>query len=250
MRRGFFAAYLDAARNHAPRPTVRVYDSEGTPDGAVKAYQQAVSDGANMVVGPLTRGEVAGVFNQPKLPVPLLALNHPDDRQLPAGDVSEFGLLPETEGAQAADHMVERGIHQAYVVISGDDFARRAAGAFKAELVARGGQVVGLASLPTDSNSYADAIASLNLPGNSAQPDAGIFISMRPEQARLLVPQLRIARVTLPIFATSHIYAGSDDVQANSDLNGVEFCDAPWLFNAQPGLPNHDAGRTPARRCC
>ncbi len=250
VREGFFAAYLDAGRNHAPRPTVRVYNSGGTPDGAVKAYQQAVADGANMVVGPLTRGEVAGVFNQPKLPVPLLALNHPDNRQLPAGDVSEFGLLPETEGAQAADHMIERGIRQAYVLISNDDFARRAAGAFKAELAARGGQVGGMITLPAGSNNYGDAIAALNLsgsapaapgtPDDNTQPSSGIFISMRPEQARLLVPQLRVARITIPLFATSHIYAGNDDVQANNDLNGVEFCDSPWLFNAQPGLPSRD----------
>ena len=258
VREGFFAAYFDAGRNHAPRPTIRVYNSEGTADGAAKAYQQAVSDGANMVVGPLTRVEVAGVFNLPQLPVRLLALNHPDDRQLPAGDVSEFGLLPETEGAQAADHMVERGIHQAYVLISSDDFAKRAANAFKAEFAARGGQVGPIITLPTASNSYADAIAALNLPGSApAMPgapggdtvaNAGIFISMRPEQARLLLPQLHIARVTLPVFATSHIYAGNDDAQANNDLNGVEFCDSPWLFNAQPGLPSHDdlAARLPA----
>ena len=112
VRQGFFAAYLDAGRNHAPRPTVRVYNSQGTAEGAVQAYQQAVKDGANMIIGPLTRSEVAGVFQQAQLPVPLLALNHPDGRQLPAGDVSEFGLLPETEGAQAADHMIDPGIDE------------------------------------------------------------------------------------------------------------------------------------------
>ncbi|MCW0201272.1 MAG: penicillin-binding protein activator, partial [Rhodanobacter thiooxydans] len=148
IREGFFAAYLDAGRNHAPRPSVRVYDSQGTADGAVKAYQQAVSDGARLVVGPLTRGEVAAVFSQPRLPVPLLALNHPDDKQLPAGDASEFGLLPETEGAQAADHMVERGLRRVYAVVSTDDFAQRAASAFKAELAARGGELAGMVTLP------------------------------------------------------------------------------------------------------
>ncbi|KZC37606.1 hypothetical protein RHOFW510R12_25575 [Rhodanobacter sp. FW510-R12] len=272
IREGFFAAYLDAGRNHAPRPSVRVYDSQGTADGAVKAYQQAVSDGARLVVGPLTRGEVAAVFSQPRLPVPLLALNHPDDKQLPAGDASEFGLLPETEGAQAADHMVERGLRRVYAVVSTDDFAQRAAGAFKAELAARGGELAGMVTLPPGVTSYASLIAGLKLPaGTSAaaapgQPaaagtttapaasgavgDTGIFISMRPEQARLLLPQLRIAQVNLPVFATSHVYEGSDDVAANRDLDGVEFCDAPWLFDAQPGLPNHDgiAARLPAAR--
>ncbi len=269
IREGFFAAYLDAGRNHAPRPVVRVYDSHGTADGAIKAYQQAVTDGANLVVGPLTRGEVAAVFGQTQLPVPLLALNHPDDRQLPAGDTSEFGLLPETEGAQAADHMVERGLHHAYVMVSNDDFAQRAAGAFKAELAARGGQLDGMLTL----TSFTNAVSGLNIPhgspaapasasstadttpavtdsGSSAGNDTGIFISMRPNQARMLIPQLLIANIHLPVFATSHVYDGSDDATANRDLDGVEFCDSPWLFDAQPGLPSHDdiAAQLPSAR--
>lgn len=267
IREGFFAAYLDAGRNHAPRPSVRVYDSQGTADGAVKAYQQAVGDGARLVVGPLTRGEVAAVFSQAQLPVPVLALNHPDDKQLPAGDASEFGLLPETEGAQAADRMVERGLRRVYVLVSTDDFAQRAADAFKAELAARGGELAGMITLPPGVTSYASLIAGLKFPAapavaapaaggsaavaeGAATGDAGIFISMRPEQARLLMPQLRIAQVNLPVFATSHVYEGSDDVAANRDLDGVEFCDAPWLFDAQPGLPSRDgiAARLPAAR--
>jgi outer membrane PBP1 activator LpoA protein len=62
---------------------------------------------------------------------------------------------------------------------------------------------------------------------------------MHPQQARLLLPQLRLARIILPVFGTSHIYANTDNGGADRDLDGVEFCDAPWLFDAQPGLPNH-----------
>jgi len=266
VREGFFAAYLDAGRNHAPRPIVRVYNSHGTADGAVAGYKKAVSDGAQLVVGPLTRTEVAAVFGQGSLPVPLLALNHPDDKQLPAGETSEFGLLPETEGAQAADHMVERGIHRAYALVSVDDFAQRAASAFKAEFAARGGELLGSVTLPPGVTSYADVITGLKMPTGaaptapvaasstpaegSAAGNSGIFISMRPQQARILVPQLHIAQVNLPVFATSHVYEGNDDPAANRDLDGVEFSDAPWLFDAQPGLPNHDdiAARLPAAR--
>ncbi|MEO7073298.1 MAG: penicillin-binding protein activator [Rhodanobacter sp.] len=230
---GFFAAYLDAGRNHAPRPSVRVYNSHGTAAGAVSGYQQAVNDGAQLVVGPLTRGEVSAVFSQPKLAVPLLALNHPDDRQLPASGVSEFGLLPETEGAQAADHMIERGLRHAYTVVGNDDFAQRALKAFKAELAARGGQVDGNTLFVTG----ATALSGLDLA--NAASDAGIFISMRPAQARVLVPQLRAAGITLPVIATSHVYDATADASANRDLEGVEFCDGPWLFDAQPGLPSH-----------
>ena len=258
IRQGFFAAYFDAGSNHAPRPLVRVYDSKGTPAGAVQAYQQATRDGAKLVVGPLTRGEVAAVFGQAQLPVPVLALNHPDDRKLPAGNASEFGLLPETDGAQVADHMAEKGLLRAYVLVSSDDFAQRAASAFKAELLSRGGEVIDMAVLSAGSTSYADKISGMHMPQTTTAPatassasddpatavgigatgNAGIFISMRPKDARLLLPQLRIAQITLPVFATSHVYAGSDDVANNRDLDGVEFCDAPWLFDAQPGLPD------------
>jgi len=65
-----------------------------------------------------------------------------------------------------------------------------------------------------------------------------------------LLPQLKLARVSLPVIGTSHIYAGTDDASANRDLEGVEFCDAPWLFDVQPGLPNHGdiAAQLPAAR--
>ena len=239
IREGFFAAYIDAGHNHAPRPTVRVYDSRGTADGAVKAYQQAVGDGAQLIVGPLTRGEVAAVFSQTSLPVPLLALNHPDEKQLPAGNISEFGLSPETEGAQAADHMVERGLRKAYVLVSNDDFAQRAASAFKAELAARGGQLEGMTTLTTFNAAPSGLSPGDTSNGADATSDTGIFISMRPNQARMLLPQLLVANIHLPVFATSHVYDGTDDATANRDLEGVEFCDTPWLFDAQPGLPSH-----------
>ncbi|WP_233840973.1 penicillin-binding protein activator [Dyella sp. 2HG41-7] len=247
IREGFFAAYFQASDTHAPRATIRVYDSGGNAASAIKAYNQAVTDGAQMVVGPLTRAEVVAVLSQSTLPVPVLALNHSDSKTLPAGTASEFALMPEDEGAQAADHMIDRGIHNAYVIISGDDFAKRAAAAFKAELEAKGGKVAGNAQLPSNVN-YGDAIAGLN--AGSADADAGIFISMRVEQARLLLPQLRVARISLPVFATSHIYGGSDNATADRDLEGVEFCDAPWLFDAQTGLPSYQdvATQLPAAR--
>ncbi|HUA82081.1 MAG TPA: penicillin-binding protein activator, partial [Dyella sp.] len=248
IREGFFAAYFQASDTHAPRATIRVYDSGGNAASAIDAYNQAVSDGAQLVVGPLTRAEVMGVLGQSSLPVPVLALNHSDNKTLPAGTASEFALMPEDEGAQAADHMIDRGIHNAYVIISGDDFAKRSAAAFKAEFEAKGATVAGAAQLPSSGVNYGDAISSLN--AGSASTDAGIFVSMRVEQARLLLPQLRVARIALPVFATSHIYGGSDNATADRDLEGVEFCDAPWLFDAQTGLPSYQdvASQLPAAR--
>ena len=235
VREGFFTAYFGDLSD-APRPQVRSYDSGGTPAQAQAAYSQAVADGANLVIGPLARDSVAAMFAHGVLPVPLLALNHPDGEMQPPPGSAEFGLLPEAEGAQAAAHMNERGVHQAIVFVGNDDRARRAAAAFKAQFESLGGQVLSEATLASDNVDYSDAIKTAL---TNAPPDAGILLLMRPQTARVLMPQLHLVNAVQPVFATSLVYAGGDSTTADRDLDGVEFCDAPWLFDAQPGLPDH-----------
>lgn len=235
VRDGFFAAYFDAARSGMPHPALKVYDSGNDPAQAVTAYRQAAADGAELVIGPLSREAVAAVFQQAKLPVPVLALNHPDGASLPPPGSAEFGLLPENEGAQVAEHVAGRGLKNAVVFAAGDDWAQRAARAFKAQFESSGGHVVGEATLQSETVNYAAQIAGLPL----VQADS-VFLALRPQQARLLLPQLKLARLTQPVFATSHVYSGEDTPNLDRDLDGVEFCDAPWLFDAQPGLPKRD----------
>ncbi|MCE5231921.1 MAG: penicillin-binding protein activator [Mizugakiibacter sp.] len=235
VRDGFFAAYFDAARGGAPRPTLKLYDSGNDPAQAVAAYQKAVADGAELVIGPLSREAVAAVFQQATLPVPVLALNHPDGTALPPPGSAEFGLLPENEGAQVAEYMAARGLKNALVFAAEDDWAQRAARAFKAQFEGTGGRVAGEAALKSDAVNYAGQIAGMPL----ADAD-GVFLALRPQQARLLLPQLKLAKATQPVFATSHVYSGDDAPNLDRDLDGVEFCDAPWLFDAQPGLPRRD----------
>ncbi|MBB3227686.1 hypothetical protein FHW69_002309 [Luteibacter sp. Sphag1AF] len=235
IRDGFFASYIDAGHTDAPRPAVVVYDSGNDAAHAVAAYEKAVSEGARLVVGPLNREGVSAIFAKGALPAPILTLNYPNDnKNLPPAGANEFGLLPETEGAQVADHMADKGMKTATVIVSTDDFARRAGNAFKAEWQARGGTVDSQITIDPGTIDYAP---QLHESGDKDPALSGVFISMKPQQARLLVPQLRLAKNTLPIFATSHVYGGVDDAAADHDLEGVEFCDAPWLFDAQPGLP-------------
>ena len=237
IRDGFLAAYF--ATDDAARPDVRIYDSGKTPADAVAAYRQAVADGADHVVGPLQRESVGELFHQ-TLTAPVLALNHPDTGEVPPPGSAEFGLLPDAEGAQVAEHMHERGILRAAVITADADWAQRAGLAFRAQFEASGGQVVGESQLRENEVNFKGAIqqatASLGDPA-----DAGVFISMRPQQARLLLPQLKIAAVSAPVFATSHVYGGDANPGLDRDLDGVEFCDAPWLFGPVPGRPDRAA---------
>jgi len=234
IRDGFFAAYF--ADNAERRPQVRIYDSGKTPADAIAAYNKAVGDGADHVVGPLQREAVGELFHQ-SLGARVLALNHPDTGEVPPAGSAEFGLLPDAEGAQVAEHMRERGITRAAILAADTDWAERAARAFRAQFEAGGGSVTGETRLRDKDVNYATAItqATANL---GSDPDSGLFISMRPQQARLLLPQLKIANVAAPVFATSHVYSGDTNAALDRDLDGVEFCDAPWLFGPIPGRPD------------
>ncbi|MGH8146189.1 MAG: penicillin-binding protein activator [Rhodanobacteraceae bacterium] len=235
VRDGFFTAYFHTPITQEQRPAIAVYDTGGTPDGALVAYQQAVAGGATLVVGPLGRAAVGTLFSQASLPVPVLALNHPQgETSAPAGS-AEFALLPEAEGAQVAAHMIEHGLHAAIVFRSTGDTAMRTFNAFEAQFTSLGGQVANDIVLQPGTVDFASQIQA-TLAGSGSQ--SGIVALLRPEQARLLLPQLKLARSTLPVFSTSMIYSGTPNAIADGDLDGVQFCDEPWLYDAQAGLPD------------
>ncbi|MEO5559875.1 MAG: penicillin-binding protein activator [Dokdonella sp.] len=236
IRDGFLAAYF--ADDAAHRPELRVYDAGKTPAEAVAAYTKAVGDGADHVVGPLQRESVGELFHQ-SLPTRVLALNHPDTGEVPPAGSAEFGLLPDAEGAQVAEHLRQRGITRVAVVAASTDWAERAVRAFRAQFEASGGSVVGEARLGDKDINYTTSITQATASLGSGA-DAGVFITMRPQQARLLLPQLKAAGVDAPVFATSHVYSGDSNASLDRDLDGVEFCDAPWLFGPIPGRPERN----------
>jgi outer membrane PBP1 activator LpoA protein len=249
VRDGVFAAYF--SDTHMPRPELRVYDAGNSAADAVAAYQRAVAEGADRVIGPLRRDAVSAVFAQSPLPAPVLALNLPEHGEAPPPGSAAFGLNPDTEGAQAAQHLLDRGITHAAIIAADSDWAERAAAAFRAQFEAGRGGVIGEARLKAGELNFSAGIKSAlaGLPptqtaaaGNdiASFANSGVFISMTPQQARLLVPQLKLAGYTnLPIFATSHLFGGLTNPGMDRDLDGVEFCDAPWLFDAVVGLPRH-----------
>ena len=231
VRDGFLT--LQQTDPEAAAMHVEIIDSGDSVASALAAYQQAVESGADMAVGPLSSAAVDALFQRSELPLPVLALNHPDEGLPPSGS-AEFSMPPEAEGAQVAARMRAQGLDSAVVFVADAGWAQRAARAFRAQFESLGGHVPASAILDTERVNYADIIGQALATVDS---NSGIFMAVAAEQGRLLVPQLRIAQVTQPLFATSHIYGADDDAGLDRDLDGVEFCDAPWLFNAQAGLP-------------
>lgn len=257
VREGIFAAYF---ADPGQRPAIRVYDAGDSVETALAAYRAALDDGAERVLGPISREAVTALFQSDVARVPTLALNYADAPALPPPGSLQFALLPEEEAASAADRMAERGLKRALVLVPKDDVGQRAAAAFGERLRAQGGVVAGTAE-------YDPAAADQSLeirrlvgieqsqarvqflrgmlgmelkmdPTPRADVDA-IFLFARNAQARVLLPQLKTFEATrFPILSTSAIYSGSNS-QADIDLDGVEFSEAPWLLGTsnEPSIP-------------
>lgn len=253
VRDGFFAAFYDTADPAGARPTARVYDTGATPDALRAAYRAALDDGAEFLIGPLTREDVAALADEGRPAVPVLALNYLDPGREAPFNFFQWGLAPEDEARQAAEYAVASQEYRAVTLVPEGDWGERVARAFRERLEALGGTVVAagtyagadrdhsapirvLLALDASEERHRSLTIALGTktqfqPRRREDVDL-VFIAARPEQARLIGPQLRFHRAgDLPIYATSLIYDG--DAPA-PDLNGLRFCDMPWML-AQDG---------------
>jgi uncharacterized protein len=97
VRDGFIAAYL-AQGDEGERPALRFYDT--TALGATAAYDLAARDGADFIVGPLLKEDLAELAGAELPAVPALALNWVDEGYGLPGYIFQFALAPEEEAAR------------------------------------------------------------------------------------------------------------------------------------------------------
>ena len=140
VRDGFLA--IQAAKTDPNKPRVQVYDIGADPAQVARYYRQAVSEGAQLVVGPLgleateqlTR---AGVFS-----APTLLLSHVDKSQRLPTNVFQFGLPPEQEAVQAAELAYLDGCRHALILYPDSEWGVRMENAFRAHWQRLGGVVL------------------------------------------------------------------------------------------------------------
>ncbi len=255
IQNGFLGAYFATAGALDDRQSVRIYDvnSEG---GASAAYQNAVADGAEFVVGPLLKKNVTELANDILVPVPVLTLNYlPDDTLAPPG-LYQFALAPEDEAASAAVRALGDGHTRAVALVPNNDWGRRVLRSFATEFEGLGGTLLDYRSYAPDKQDFSNEIENLmgltgsvqryqrmraNI-GGSLQFDPRrrqdaefIFLAAAAGPGRLLKSQLKFHYSgDIPAYSTSSV--NSLDGRSNSDLNGIMFADTPWLIDPQPWI--------------
>lgn len=251
VRDGFFAAYFQALDNGRQTPEVRQYDSS---TDAISAYQQAIAEGADLVIGPIDKEKVTELSLMPSLEVPVLSLNYPDTPPAqPLKGFYQFGLAVEDEARQVARQAFMEGHRQAMVIIPSQEWSERSARAFANEWEKLGGVVVNRSQFQSGanySNLVKDAMQiesslqrnreiqsllgiSLQTSPRSRSDVDMIFLIADPAQGRQIKPTFAFHYAgNIPVYATSQIYSGQPNPKADRDLNGVRFNTMPWLFDA------------------
>ena len=231
VRDGFLGAYYDDGG--AARPTIRLYDV--AERDAPSAYMQALADGSDFVVGPLTREEVAALATLADGRATTLALNFlPDHVQVP-DRFYQYALSPEDEARLAARRIAADGHSSGVTLAPQSDWGRRVTAAFVEEFAASGGQVVEQADYLPSTADFNEIIRRLlrtsGQRGSSPRPDAQfIFVAAQPVHGRLIRTQLRFNYASaLPMYATSDVYDPAGP--GNVDLDGVIFPDMPWVLD-------------------
>jgi hypothetical protein len=251
VRDGFIAACL--ADPADVRPRVAIYDTAA--NGVVASYQRALAEGAQFVVGPLTREEVAllAAAGQ-QIPVPTLALNSRPDGMPPSflfqysldpaeearavarriaadGHLRGIGLFPENDWGRRVHDALEEELANAGVTLTAAQFYEPGARDFAGPLRAALGRFGGAGDRPADKSKPAPKRDPLAEARDGPQ---FAFIGANAATARAMKPQLRFQMTyPMPVYATSDAWDASS--RAAADMEGLIYPEMPWVLYAGQG---------------
>ncbi|BBP81575.1 penicillin-binding protein activator [Pseudomonas sp. Pc102] len=256
LRDGFLAAHYQAQQAGQNPPAIQLYDSSHL-SSLDDFYRQAQADGVQLVVGPLEKPLVKQMSDREQLPITTLALNYSDAGQEGPAQLFQFGLAAEDEAREVARRAWGDGMRRAVALVPRGEWGDRVLNAFRQNWEQAGGsliaaehvdQPVELAQQIADlfqlrqSESRAKRLQSTLGTQVAAQPSRRqdvdfIFLAATPQQAQQIKPTLAFQYAgDVPVYATSHLYTGSNDQAQYLDLNGIRFCETPWLLNSNDPL--------------
>lgn len=245
IRDGYIAAHYQLT----PDSTLKIYDS--TKGEILETLARAITDGAEMVIGPLDRTKVTTLATIP-LPVPVIALNRTLGGEINP-NLYQFGLAPEDESIQVAEQVVREDLLKGLVIAPEGDWGDRNFNAFAERFTRQGGIIVDSARF-TNQRDYSALIKSILNVDSSEQRAANlrritgerfeftarrrqdidfVFLLSNATQARGINPTLAFFYAEdIPVYATSHVHEPSESRIDTIDMNGIRFCDIPWKLTS------------------
>ncbi|GFM89878.1 penicillin-binding protein activator [Pseudomonas cichorii] len=256
LREGFMAAHYQAQQAGQNPPAIQVFDSSRVTS-MDEFYRQAKAAGAQLVVGPLEKNLVKQLNSRQQLPITTLALNYSDSNTEGPAQLFQFGLAAEDEAREVARRAWADGKRSAVAMVPKGEWGDRVLDAFRKSWLAKGGKLIAAEHVDQPvalAQQVADLFQLRNSEGRAqrlqstvgtqvaAQPTRRqdidfMFLAATPQQAQQIKPTMVFQYAgDVPVYATSHLFTNSNDQAQYLDLNGVRFCETPWLLNANDPL--------------
>lgn len=232
IKKGFMQAYALAKKNGTTNNEIRFYDTE--KNNPVKLYQQAIKEGAKLVVGPLDKKDIKTLVDSTKLTIPVLALNHIEG--LNQKNLYQFALSPIDDAEQITLKAHRDGHHNALFLVPKTEQGKRFANYFTDSWQKLGDKTVSVQFYNDDKTDFSNLTQKILQHNNSDDLVENnidtLIINAYPKSASLVYPSLQDSQTTvdLPIYATSQIYLGDVDANRDKALEDITFCDVPWMF--------------------
>jgi outer membrane PBP1 activator LpoA protein len=259
IRNGFLANYYLSRSRNNPTPILHIYNTERNDKSFMDIYLEASQSGADLVIGPLKKENVTQLETMESLPVATLSLNYGTETQDTTNRVLvEFGLSPEDETRQIALKAFSDGHDKAAILYPDNSWGYRLAQSFSEQWQAIGGEILTQEGFPVKNN-YGPSLKSLlNIPQSESRAAQikqtlqepieftarrrkdidFIAVLALPNQAKQLKPGLAFYFAgDIPLYSTSHIHStAAAHYKKNYDLDGIQFCDIPWILEQQSDL--------------
>jgi branched-chain amino acid transport system substrate-binding protein len=176
------AAEMALAEFKSPNIQLLVKDDGGTVQAAQAAAQQAISEGAEIIIGPIFAQSVSGVAQIARASnIPVIAFS--TDVSVAARGVYLLSFLPETDVRRIVDFSVSRGKRSFAALLPDNAYGTVVEGAFQQEVSRRGGRVLVLEKYTPDGNRINEAVRRVSQAANQVDT---IFIPDSPDA----VPQV------------------------------------------------------------
>jgi ABC-type branched-subunit amino acid transport system substrate-binding protein len=187
------AAEMALAEFQNPNIQLLVKDDAGTPQGAQQGAQQAIDEGAEIIIGPLFAQSVRAVAQvvRPR-GIPVIAFS--TDSSVASRGVYLLSFLPETDVKRIVDYAISRGKRSFAALMPDNAYGAVVQAAFQQELPRHGGRVVVLEKYPLDPSKIAEPVHSVAQA--AAQVDS-LFIPDGADAVPQVVQALAADRVNL-----------------------------------------------------
>ncbi|MCW5692196.1 MAG: penicillin-binding protein activator [Pseudolabrys sp.] len=187
------AAEMALAEFKEPNIQLLVKDDGGSPQGAQAAAQQALSEGAEIIIGPLFAQSVSAVGAVARgRNIPVIAFS--TDSSVASRGVYLLSFLPESDVKRIVDFAVSRGKRSFAALLPDNAYGTVVEAAFQQEVARRGGRVVALEKYPLDPSRMGEAVRRVAQAAGGAD---ALFIPDGADAVPQVVAQLEANRVNL-----------------------------------------------------